>query len=366
MNRRAREFDKQWKEYCSETVIPSSVTDEKIAEVERNLGRDTGMLMSVIARPINKRLKECHFPLVKPYRICGKRGNKVHSISKSAFLDVLSPKSYLMHMEDIRHPMAKSRGMHFIRSGWRKIGKEKASVFCGICHKHDELFSIVDDRCASYNKDEYNFLLAFRPIIRYHWEFWDAIYCIKKEKISESNPDWVPSNKAMDKHEHLCDTMLRKWFTAYRMRERNGLRNIVHIHHEWEQPKPSVVFSGVIGVAAGHNTPLWTPTEKSDAYFVLNVLPYGSKVRATISMHVDDYSILRGDMPSLFTENALHKTKDVISSAMVAHSKYLYLSKEYFRTIPDEQKEWMLAVRNRYSKQNNCPVMGDAFFNLLA
>lgn len=362
MNRRAREFDRQWKEYLSETVVPSSATDEKIAEVERNLGRDTGMMMSTIARPVNKRLKECHFPVAEPYGICGKPGIKAHSISKSAFLDVLSRETHLMCMEDKKYPMVESRGTHNVRSEWTEIGKGTASVFTGICFKHDHLFSIVDDHCGNYNDDEYKFLLAFRPIIRYHWEFWDAIDCMKKEKIGESNPDWIPGKEIIEKHKHICDTMLRKWFTAYRRRDKDGLGNIIHIPHEWEQAKPSAVFSGVIGVTAGHGTPLWIPTEKSDAYFVLNVLPYGSNVRATISMHTDDYSILRGDMPSLFTENA----KDVISSAMVAHSQWLYLSKEYFRTISDEQKEWMLAVRNRYSKLNDCPVMGDAFFNLLA
>ena len=365
--KRAEAFTKRWEEYCAETVIPFSATDQKIAEVEKNLGPDTGILMATTARPVNKRLKECHFPVADgSYGICRRKGVKAHSISKSAFLDVLSQESHLMRMGERRHSMAASRGKHFIRSGWTEVSKNNASVFTGICERHDYLFSDVDDPAGNHSGQDHDFMLAFRPIIRYHWEYWDIIDCIEKTGVAYSHPDWVPGQKTVSEHENIADTMLRKWFTAYRLKEKGGLGNIVHIPHEWTQDQPSVAFSGVIGVSTGYKTEhIWTPAENSDVRFVLNVLPLQGKVRATLSMLAEDYSILRSDMPIWFTNTSVRKTKDVISSAMVANSEGLYLSKEYFNRISAEQKAWMLKVRNIYRQMNQCPVMGDAVFNLL-
>ena len=366
MNTTQKEWEDIWKKFCSKTIIPRDVSDERIAEIEKSSGPDMGILMEMTARPVNSMLRECHFPIIVDgkYRICGKPGIKAHCISKSAFLDILSSEYHLMQMKEKKIPMSKAKGGHQIISQWSEVGKGEASVFRGICKKHDnDVFKSIDEQFLDTDKKEYLFLLAFRPIIQYHWEYYNTLNTLKKIDLKRRKPDMIPDDAEIDRHRKIANTMLTKWFSEWNMRASKNFENIIHIEREWQQNIPTVAFSKVIGMSTVAHPTLWLPPAEKDVFFVLNVLPYKGKARSTISIcGGEDYSILRKDMPQLFSE----ESSDMISSAMVSNSKGLYLSKEYFNKISDEQKAWMCAARERFRLLEGHPAMGDAFYNILS
>lgn len=368
MNMLRDEAEEIWRQYCAETCIPQDATDDRISRVERDLGPDIGILMKITARSVNSRLHECHFPVMNPkYRICGKRGIKAHSISRSAFLNQMSSGYHLMHMTDQKLPMKEARGGRPIKSTWQKIGTGEASVFTGLCQEHDsEVFSIIDNQELPIESKKYQFLSTFRAVIKYHWEYYDALNLIKQMRLADRKTDWIPSDSTIDISKRRCDTMLSKWFQAWHTRDTGGLNKVIHISHRYEHDIPSVAYSSVIGMGSATHPRLWTPPDGGEILFVLNVLPYKGFTTATISFYEDDYANLKADMPPLFsTDPADRKTKDVISSIMVSNSGNLYLSKEYFSQISEEQKEWMIAVRERFKAIENYPALGDAPYNLL-
>ncbi|WP_266204829.1 hypothetical protein [Pontibacter kalidii] len=101
------------------------------------------------------------FICLYPGMTCSEKPIRAHSIQNSKVFDLLSDKDHLVSIQQITnksHAPVPSFGL---------IGRNKASVFEGLCQHHDKsLFKPIDDSDFEVDDKEQLFLLAYRSVLK--------------------------------------------------------------------------------------------------------------------------------------------------------------------------------------------------------
>lgn len=245
---------------------------------------------------LNTSLKRCW----EPEEICNNEPIKAHSIQNSRVLEMLCSNGHvIMPQEKIVH-----KGEIPI-VGFTEVGRNKASIFTGLCENHDKgIFSPIDDFEMSLDNSQQLFLLAYRSVFKKFYmlslgaKIANSIYedQVKvgraKHKLDDrsSNQVMIHSIRAYNAYQY------KKIFdTAYL---ENQYDVVAHEMFSFKHKKPTVAVSALY----------WLSIEKPNSFqvpwIVLNVFPTKDKTHVIFSYLFDD------------TEYVSSAIKDVLNTSL--------------------------------------------------
>src|SRR5689334_8203934 len=113
-------------------------------------------MKNLMFRLQGSRLERC----LEPREECEAKAIKAHSIAKSSVLNQLCEDNHVVM------PVARQQSDAPPTVEFRRVGKNTASTFTGLCARHDnQIFRPIDDFSFDVLNPEHLFLLAYRSVL---------------------------------------------------------------------------------------------------------------------------------------------------------------------------------------------------------
>jgi hypothetical protein len=273
-------------------------------------------------------LSKCLCPLG-----CQEKAIKAHSIQNAKVMDLIATDGHVMMPRGV---LANGD----MRMELRRVGRQEASTFAGLCSKHDiELFEAVDTRPLNIDNCEQRRQLATRAYLRqFHTELANAErewvrheqYC-KEKGLDPSNP--------FTNHRQLHDYWVDKAHELYRYYRKyfeepmeDGKHPCLrHLIITMDNQAPVLAVSSLfsIGVTSGNDL----------IAVMLTVLPLGPTYTVAFLTYAAEHEVaVKKELASVF--DADEKTlKHELAKLIIEKVENFALSPSHYANWSDEKKK---------------------------
>lgn len=261
---------------------------------------------------------------------CDNEAIDAHSISKNIVLRLISADSHVYGIQ------RKLNGLKSIEFNFEKIGINRASVFKGLCDKHDKLFNEIDSE--EFNKDSlvHINLYNYRALLKTYYE---CIYSVNilqysnstHRKYSKEDQGTIFSEEVIS-----TDKMLLAWIIFSKKIDLEK-----HIDGKYEcNIKTELRFINDVKPTVASTTffSLNTFQEYTDEvpFVFINVIPISNKTIVTISYYKQHDSIINNHLYGL-----LNSEKDYfkyeLSKTLLKYTTNIYLSPLLYESWNDDK-----------------------------
>ena len=267
----------------------------------------------------------------EPTETCEQKAIRAHSIPSGTVLRRLSRAGHIV-MFNIKFKFPSPPEISF-----KRVGKNKATTFSGLCAQHDnELFQPIDDQLPDLNNRNHLFLLAYRAVLReYHEALQSAILfqATYQKRVEEGlSPGTEPCEAGMAAVEY----MLR----AYECYEYKRHFDRYYLSREWSRLKhyglllrnqlPSVAVSSLFSLDAvdAPETPRAT----------LTVFPIRTDVAVVLSAIPRDAPFVSAYLQRLLSSQSYFQ-KYLLSKLILESCENFVIAPQYYDSMLPERKE---------------------------
>ena len=280
---------------------------------------------------------------LEPTEICTEELIDSHSIQDSRILEVLAENNHVVHITFDKSCISKSTQenpiMPFCK--YESISIHKASVFKGLCNRHDtEIFRPIDVEDLDMDNKEHVFLLTYRSVMK------ELSTKIKAAGMTQSNylakvdlgeiPGNIPTIEGMYAVQLYAD--------AYEMYEYKKVFDAKYLEKDF-----SSVYSRYLmldGEPTFATSAVFTPIElaareDADEKLCVNIFPYQGKVFVLFSCLNEDAAYLDQYINEIL-EAADHYQKYLISKMVLRNCENTVFSLSYFKKWSQTKKDAIL------------------------
>lgn len=281
---------------------------------------------------------------LEPTETCTEELIDSHSIQDSRILEALAENHHVVHITFDKSCISKSTPENLVMPycKYETISIHKASVFKGLCNKHDtEIFRPIDVETLDMDNKEHVFLLTYRSVMKeLSAKIKAAVMTqanyLAKVDLGEISGD-VPTVEGLYAVQLLAD--------AYEMYEYKKVFDAKYLENDF-----SSVYSRYLmldGEPTFATSAVFTPVElaskeNSSEKLCVNVFPYQGKVFVLFSCLNEDASYLDKCIDEIF-EATDHYQKYLISKLVLRNCENTVFSPSYFN-------EWSQTKRDNILK----------------
>jgi len=293
-----------------------------------------------------KSTDQCH----EPTATCSQRAIQAHSIPSGTVLNRLARDGHVVM------PLVKLKMPWPAEFEFKRIGKNKATTFTGMCAQHDSgIFRPIDEGLPVLGDPSHLFLLAYRAVLReYHVVLQNAIrfQSVYQKRVAVGlSPGDEPCDYGMFATGHLVNAYdtyqyKRQFDTAYLTNDWSHLKHYILV---LKDQAPSIAVSSMFSLddVAASETPRVTLSiypAAPDVVVVFSALPRDAP-------HVDNYLHRILSSESYFQ-------KYLLSKIILQCCDNFVIDPQYFDAMPQDK---VAALRNFFvdTISKNAPAHED-------
>lgn len=280
---------------------------------------------------------------LEPTETCTDELIDSHSIQDSRILEALSKNNHVIHITFDKSCISKSTEENPIMPycKYEPISIHKASVFKGLCNKHDtEIFRPIDVEILDMDNTEHIFLLSYRSVMK------ELATKIKVAGMTQSNflakvdlgeiPGNIPTVEGM--------YAVQLYAAAYEMYEYKKVYDAKYLEKDFGSLYSRYLI--LDGKPTFATSAVFTPMElssKEDANekLCLNIFPYQGKVFVLFSCLNEDAFYLDKYIDKIF-EATNYYQKYLISKLVLRNCENIVFSPNYFNEWSQTKKDTIL------------------------
>ena len=274
-----------------------------------------------------------------------------HSIQDSRILEKLATDNHVIHITFDKSCVSKSTINNLIEPTckYESISMHKASVFIGLCNKHDtELFRPIDTEDLDMDNKEHIFLLTYRSVLKELSSSLSAATMNQsmfqsKVELGETTGD-----------SFTLDGLLPVLFfeRAYIFYQYKKLFDEDYLSKNYD----NIVWKYIIldNVPTFATSTVFTPVEMATnedepERLCVNVFPYKDKMHVVFSCRKEDEKSLNHYIEEVFSATGEYQ-KYLISKIVLRNCENTVFSPNYFAQWSEEKKETILEYfKNTYN-----------------
>jgi hypothetical protein len=202
-----------------------------------------------------------------PEENCNEKAIRAHSVQNSMVLDALCCDGHVV-MPTLDVTFSKCPAYVF-----RKVGRNMATTFTGLCSKHDqELFRAIEINGIDVADPEHLFLLAYRAVLR-------EAHTVRKSAIDTQSTYLLGAERGLyPRDESSAPEMLavELMMSAYMVEQEKAELDRAYRAQDWGRIKHEVVrlrAPPTVAVNSMFTTERWSEQTNQPAYVMLNVFP---------------------------------------------------------------------------------------------
>ena len=280
---------------------------------------------------------------LEPTETCTEELIDSHSIQDSRILEVLAENNHVVHITFDKSCISKSTQKNPIMPycKYETISIHKASVFKGLCNKHDtEIFRPIDVEALDMDNKEHVFLLTYRSVMK------ELSTQIKAAGMTQANylakVDLGEISGDVPTREGLYAVQL--YADAYEMYEYKKVFDANYLKKDFMS-----VYSRYLildGEPTFATSAVFTPLElasKEDIYekLCVNIFPYQGKVFVLFSCLNEDASYLDKYIDDIFRATDYYQ-KYLISKLVLRNCENTVFSPSYFNKWSQTKRSTIL------------------------
>ncbi len=285
---------------------------------------------------------------LEPTETCTEPLIDSHSIQDSRILEVLAVNNHVIHItfdksviskakiDDIKEPTCK----------YESISIHKASVFVGLCNKHDtEMFRPIDVEDLDMENKEHVFLLTYRSVLK------ELASSLRAATMNQSIYQSKIELGEVDDDAFTIDSLMPVIYfeRAYDFYQYKKLFDADYISKCYENiywkylvfdNQPTFATSTVF-------TPMEMAINKEDPErLCVNVFPYKNKMYVLFSCRKEDKISLDNYVEEIFRSNESYQ-KYLISKLILRNCENTVIAPKYFEQWSDEKKDTIIYYFNK-------------------
>ncbi len=272
---------------------------------------------------------QCH----EPTETCDQQAIRAHSIPSSTVLSRLS------HDGHVVMPYLKLKVPPPSIVSFKRVGKNNATTFSGLCAQHDnDLFQPIDDQLPDLNNKAHLFLLAYRAVLReYHAVLQNAIRfqsTYQKEIEVGLSSGNEPSNLGMIATANILN--------AYECYEYKRQFDHYYLSCDWSQLKHDILFlrnqTPSIAVSSLFSLDDIDVDAPKTPRVTLSVFPIRSDVAVILSAIPEDAPFVSAYLHPLLSSEAFLQ-KYLLSKIILGSCDNFVIAPQYYDSMSQERKE---------------------------
>lgn len=296
-------------------------------------------------RVMKLRVRRC----LEPTEECQKTAVLAHSIQNAIVLDEISEGGHVMVLGLHHHPTGL---LPVIK--WKRVGRNKASTFSGLCSEHDNsIFRRIDHSSPDLSNPGHLFLVAYRSVLRETHACIEAAMrarTLYHRRIEQGrSPRDQPDNAGMHATATICNAYdcylyKRKFDHAFLEGDYDV---IMHEKLCFDSASPSVAVSSVFSLDD-------MPWPDDVARVVLNVFPMHGETHTIFSFLKSDADVAAQYLWRVSSAAGLHQ-KYLVSKLILQHCDNVVMAPAYYSALSDIRRRRILEffestiLRNRHN-----------------
>ena len=285
-------------------------------------------------------MKKDYFDLIKahyskclePNETCNANPIKAHSIQNSRILESISDDGHVI-MPRLSHD---STGKPYTE--FKRIGRNQASTFSGLCSKHDtEIFKPIEQNDIAILNQEHTFLLAYRAVFKETHACFESACKMQSGYIqrveSGLSPRDKPDKAGLQATAYLCNAYdmycyKRKYDNAYLLKD---FSKVSHVIIQIDGTRPSLAASTLFSL-----DDMYGPDDV--ARIALNIFPCNGKIITLFSFLREETSYAYPYIQKI-ADSSGYFQKYLISKMILQHCENFAISPQFYNQITDKQKK---------------------------
>lgn len=268
----------------------------------------------------------CHEPTEK----CKQEAIHAHSIPSSTVLNRLAHEGHVV-MPRLKLKMPPPAEIEF-----KRVGKNKATTFTGLCSKHDKaIFRPIDDGLPDLANNVHLFLLAYRAVLReYHVVLQNAIRfqsTYQKRIAVGLSPGTKPCDFGIFATSHLCN--------AFECYEYKRYFDLAYLGNDWSQLEHHVVIlkNQSPSIAVSSLFSLDDIDAPETPRIALSIYPTERDVAVVFSATSNDAPFFNDYLNRLLTSESYYQ-KYLISKLVLQSCENFVMAPQYYDSMSQERK----------------------------
>lgn len=273
-------------------------------------------------------IDKCHFP----GDACTSTAIKAHSIQNNRILNLLSDNNHVIMPQMNPGSPDTPPSLEF-----KKISRHKATIFTGLCKKHDnELFYPIDNNLIDVTNSEHLFLIAYRSLLRsYHVECETALkYQITLNKLMEEKR---VSEKCYSPPMVMATEQI---MVAYAFYEYKLLWDAAYLKKDWSSFSHKVIDLGLCRPTIAASSLFQTKKQSNDtdilSYIGINVFPQDGKYWVVYSYLQNDHADAISEIDRILQAVGYYQ-KYQISKQLLQHVENFVLAPHFYNGFSSEK-----------------------------
>lgn len=269
----------------------------------------------------------CHEPTEK----CEQKAIRAHSIPSGTVIDRLAREGHVV-MPQLKLKLPPPAKIEF-----KRVGRNKATTFSGLCAQHDnDIFRPIDDALPDLADNAHLFLLAYRAVLReYHVVLQNALRfqsTYQKRVEVGLSPGTEPCDFGMFATAHLCNA-----FECYEYKRHFDL---AYLANDWSQLEHHVVIlkNQSPSIAVSSMFSLDDVDAAETPRVTLSIYPTESDVAVVFSATPSDAPFVDACLHRLLTSESYYE-KYLISKLVLQSCDNFVMDPQYYDSMPQERKE---------------------------
>lgn len=259
---------------------------------------------------------------------------KAHSIQNRQILEEIQDDGHVVML------LASISGPKSVNIEFKKIGRNEATIFTGLCHYHDNvIFAPIETNQIDIKNPQHLFLLAYRAITKQTHSLMNSAHQAKL--LYEKKTDLgliINSDDLSDEYKYL----LNRTFMAYKLhlykqeydniylneKYENLCHEIIRINH----PKPTIAVNAFFSFQRE------IMAEKHKGGVALNIFPKGNETIVIFSYLCKEKSYVLPHINNILSASG-DQQKQLLSKLILRYCENFVISPKHFETFPKTKKE---------------------------
>lgn len=267
----------------------------------------------------------CH----EPTETCEQKAIRAHSIPSGTVLNRLTHEGHVI-MPQLKLKMPPPAEIKF-----KRVGRNKATTFTGLCSKHDnDIFRPIDDALPDLTDNLHLFLLAYRAVLReYHIVLQNAVRfqsTYQKRVEVGLSPGTEPCDFGMFATAHLCNA-----FECYKYKR---YFDLAYLANDWSQLEHHVVIlkNQSPSIAVSSMFSLDDIDAPETPCIALSIYPTELDVAVVFSATTYDAPFANDYLNRLLTSKS-HYQKYLISKLVLQSCDNFIITPQYYDLMPQDR-----------------------------
>ena len=280
---------------------------------------------------------------LEPTETCSEPLIDSHSIQDSRILEKLATDNHVIHITFDKSCVSKSTIDNFIEPTckYEPISIHKASVFVGLCNKHDtKLFRPIDTEDLDMDNKEHIFLLTYRSVLK------ELSSCISSAAMNQSmflsKVELGETSGDVPTLDGLLPVLLFE--RAYVFYQYKKLFDDDYLSGNYDNIawKYIILDNASTVATSAVFTPMEMATNDEDPErLCINVFPYKDKMYVLFSCRKEDEYCLNNYIEEVFRTDGAYQ-KYLISKIILRNCENTVFSSNYFAQWSEEKKNDIL------------------------